>query len=69
MLTFIMILRSVAEELAELALSSVPKIRSGEKIKREWLKDGVYNRETTFEGKNFLAQFDFKTRTSNFIQC
>lgn len=64
----IIILIRVAEELAELAKNSIPKIRNGEKICREWLKDGVYCRESLFNGKTFLAQFDFKTCTSSFIQ-
>lgn len=56
------ILRTVAEELVEMAKSSMPKIREGEKICREWFCDGVYSRETTFKDKTFLAQFDFRQR-------
>lgn len=58
----IYILYSVAEELAELARSSVPEMRKGEYIQREWLEDGIYCRESIFQGETFLAQFDFRTR-------
>ena len=56
------ILVKVAEELAELARSSVPKLRDGERIKREWLDKGVYYRETVFCGEKFLARFNLKQR-------
>lgn len=56
------ILFSVAEELAELARSSVPAIRKDEQVQREWLEDGIYYRETLFKGQTFLSQFDFKRR-------
>lgn len=56
------VLFAVAEELAELARSSVPAIRKGEKIQREWLDNGVYYRETLFNSETFLARFDFRQR-------
>ena len=60
-------LLTVAEELAELAKSSIPKLRDGELIRREWLRDGIYCRETTFNGTTYQATFDFKQRTSRII--
>ena len=44
-------LLTVAQELDDLAKSSMPKMREGELIKREWLTDGTYYRETLFNGK------------------
>lgn len=59
-----LVLFRVAEELAELARSSLPKLRDGERIKREWLDNGIYHRETVFRGETFLARFDLKQRKS-----
>ena len=42
---------AVAEELAKLAKSSTPELRQGELIKYEYLKDGIYCRESVFENK------------------
>ena len=56
----------VAKELEELAKSSVAKLRSGEQITHEQLKNGVYSRESVFEGETYLVTFDFKTRTADF---
>ena len=58
---------TVAEELAKLAKSSLPEIREGEVINREWLKDGIYCRETIFDGKVYKAQFDFRQRTTKIL--
>ena len=55
---------TVAKELAELAKSSMPELREGELIKREWLTDGIYYRETVFDGKTYQATFDFRQRVS-----
>ena len=52
----------VARELAELAKSSMPKIRKGETVKREWLQDGIYYRETICDGKSYQTRFDFWQR-------
>lgn len=56
------VLFAVATELAELARSSVPKLRGGEKITREWLDKGVYHRESVLNGKVFHAGYDFHER-------
>ena len=53
---------AVAVELGETAKNSMPKLREGETIIREWLKNGFYYRETALEGKIFLAAFDFRLR-------
>ena len=55
---------AVAEELAKLAKSSTPELRQGELIKCEYLKDGIYCRESVFENKIYRAAFDFKRRKS-----
>lgn len=55
---------TVAKELAELAKSSMPELREDELIKREWLTDGIYYRETVFNGKTYQATFDFRQRVS-----
>lgn len=56
------ILFVIAEELAEKARSSVPKLRDGEVVTREWLVDGVYHRETALGGKTCHAQYDLRER-------
>ena len=63
----IAVLISVAQELAELAKNSLMKIREGEKIKKEWYKNGIYYRESIFEGKVYQAQFDFRKRQSHLL--
>ena len=55
----------VATELAELALNNMPKLKKGESIIREWLKDGIYCQERLLDGKTYLAQFDFKQRVGS----
>ena len=56
------VLLQVAKELAEKARNSVPHLRDGEKITREWLSGGVYHRETVFNGATSLARYDFRER-------
>ena len=46
------VLLSIATELAN----------DGEKVQREWLEDGIYCRETTFEGEIVRCQYDFRQR-------
>ena len=43
------VLLSIATELANMAKASLPKLNDGEKVQREWLEDGIYCRETTFD--------------------
>jgi len=56
------VLLAVANELAEQAKNSLPKIQKGEQIFREWLENGIYSRETVFNGETFLSQYDFRQR-------
>ena len=58
------VLLAVATELAQQAKSSMPEIREGERIQREWYENGVYYRETALDDKLFLSQFDFRQRKS-----
>ena len=58
------VLIAVATELAKLAKNSLPALRKGETIQREWLKDAVYYRETSFKGQKFVAAFNFRNRTN-----
>ena len=37
-------------------------MNDGEKVQREWLEDGIYCRETTFEGEIVRCQYDFRQR-------
>jgi len=53
---------AVAEELAQNAINSMPKLRDGERIQKEWYADGVYYRETVFNGETFTNQYDFRKR-------
>ena len=56
------VLLSIATELANMAKASLPKLNDGEKVQREWLGDGIYCRETTFEGEIVRCQYDFRQR-------
>jgi hypothetical protein len=58
------VLLAVATELAQQAKSSMPEIREGERIQREWYENGVYCRETALDDKLFLSQYDFRQRKS-----
>ncbi len=58
------VLITVAKELSELAKNSLPALRKGETIEREWFKDAVYYRETSFKGQRFVASFNFRNRTN-----
>ena len=58
---------AVAAELGEMAKNSMPKIREGEVINREWFEDGVYYRETAFNGEIYLVAYDFRSRA--IIEC
>ncbi len=53
-------LLSVALELAAQAEDNLPELREGESVKREWLADGAFHRETEFEGRKFISSFNFK---------
>lgn len=56
-------LLAIVNELAEQAKNSLPNIREGEQIRREWYKNGVYSRETLLDGEVFLSQYDFRSRS------
>lgn len=58
------VLFAVATELASQAKDSLPELREGEKVQREWLESGIYKRLTVFEGRTFLSQFDFRQKKS-----
>ena len=51
---------AVATELAIHAKKNMPKLREGEIILHESYSNGVYRRETQFEGRIYLNEFDFK---------
>lgn len=59
---------AVANELAKLARESLPKLRNTEMINHEWLSDGVYYRETAFNGRVYQASFNFKCRQVSLYQ-
>lgn len=56
------VLYAVAKELAQTAKDSLPELRDGERVLREWYTDGVYYRETAFNGEKFISQYDFRQR-------
>ena len=58
------VLFAVATELAKEAQDALPKLRDGESVRREWLEDGIYYRETSYNGENFISQYDFRQRRS-----
>ena len=49
------VLFAVATELAKEAQDALPKLRDGESVRREWLEDGIYYRETSYNGENFIS--------------
>lgn len=55
---------AVATELAKTAKDSLPEMRDGEELCREWYESGIYYRETTYKGKKFVSQYDFRQRKS-----
>lgn len=52
------VLFAVANELAQKAKDSLPELRDGEVIRREWLDNGIYCRKTSLG----MSQYDFKQR-------
>ena len=58
------VLLAIATELSELAKTSLPALRDGETVQREWFKDATFYRETDLNGQKFIAQFNFSQRKS-----
>lgn len=58
------VLFAVAKELAQTAKDSLPELRDGERIQREWFADGVYYRETVFDGEIYTSHYDFRQQES-----
>lgn len=64
------VLYAIAEELAKKkAMDSMPKLREGEEIQKEWYENGVYYRETRFDGKTYLSQYDFRQNKVSFLEA
>lgn len=59
-----LVLIAVAKELSELAKRSLPVLRKGETVQREWFKDATFYRETNWNGQRFIAEFNFQQRKS-----
>ena len=51
---------SVAKEIAQRAKDSMPPLQENEVIKREWLADGAYHRETELDGRRFISSYNFR---------
>ena len=56
------VLLAIATELSELAKTSLPKLRKGEHVQREWLENATLYRETTLDGQKIITQFSFLQR-------
>ena len=56
------VLLAIAIELSELANNSLPKLRNGETVQREWFKETTLYRETSLNGQKFITQFNFLQR-------
>lgn len=54
--------RGAINEFVKKAKDSIPNLRDGEKIIREWYKNGVYFRETALNGDIFLAKYNSKLK-------
>lgn len=59
---------AVAEELAQQAKDSMPEMREGEVIRREWYKNGVYSRETVYQNAVFVSEYNFRQRKSRRVE-
>ncbi len=59
------VLLAVASELAALAKGSLPEMQEGETVKREWLENGCYIRETVLDSKVKQARYDFRQRKNH----
>ncbi|MBR1438415.1 MAG: hypothetical protein IJ587_07740 [Synergistaceae bacterium] len=59
-----LVLIAVAKELSEMAKRSLPVLRKGETVQREWFKDATLYRETVLNGQRFIAEFNFRQRKS-----
>lgn len=55
-------LLTVAEELAEQAKGSMPKLLDGEQVVGEYFENGIYTRKTMLCGKAFVSQYDFRQK-------
>ena len=62
-----LVLIAVAKELSEMAKRSLPVLRKGETVRREWFKDATLYRETDLNGRRFIAEFNFRQRKSRRI--
>ena len=58
----LLVLFAVATELSELAKASLPALREGETVQREWFENATFYRETNLDGQKFMAQFNFHQR-------
>ena len=58
------VLLAVAKELAASAKTSLPELNDGEEVRREWLEEGVFYRETTLNGDVIRYLYDFRQRES-----
>ena len=56
------VLLAIAKELSELARTSLPKLRKGEQVQREWFENATLYRETMLDGQRIIAQFSFPQR-------
>ena len=61
------VLFAVATELSKLAKDSMPKMREGEKLCREWYENGIYCRESSLNGHVYVAEYDFRQRKSRLL--
>ena len=57
----------IAEELTDLAKTSMPKLRDGKVVQRETFENGIYRRETVYENTRYIAEYDFRSRECRFL--
>lgn len=56
------VLRAVVTELLSSVNRSLPKLKDGEVVTKEGLKDGKYFRESIYEGKTLRVEYDFRQK-------
>lgn len=60
MKTAAVVLLAVAKELAKQAVDSMPELQEDEVLLREWYEDGIYYRETRYNGISTTYSYDFR---------
>ena len=56
------VLKAIAEELLKTANLNLPEIKDGEVVTKEGLTNGIYFRESTYNGETLRVEYDFRQK-------